>query len=177
MDRVESIIRYDQAKENDEKRGLRIHLAEYWDKLPKTAHRKHKELENLTIEAIATGTFMTYQHMNGKFVRATVMNDLTVKQRESLMNPIKNILLDEFMIKKMMVEKNLDKHRLNMAEFFQFDVKHNIISDFKAIETLKERTHIIGLDFRNGQRFKVRTCEDLEKLFDMKEYFIFGVEL
>lgn len=177
LDRIESIIRYDQAKKDIEKRCLRVYLADYWDKLPKHAYRKAKELENLTIEVIGAAASISYENLNGKHIRSIVLGDLTKKERESLMNPIKELLLDEFLIIKTEADKEIDRHKQNIAAFFQFHVKYKLISDFKALETLKYHQYIIGLDIRNGSRFKVKDSDSLLKLLDLKEYFIFGLEV
>ena len=156
-------------------------------RLPESSFLRRRGLKNIARESIVMTVFREYPELNWKHVTDCLERRIknTTRERRNVAPSIESYLLEKISlliadIFSKVVELNkiigLDESRVRMAMFWNFDTKYMIIDDTDAI-TIAEKKQVNYIDIRYGTIHKVNKPEDVDKLLDMKEWFVFGLAL
>lgn len=167
---------------------LREIILKQYRNLPLSEYHKRRGLKNIARETILVTYFDTYPELNREMFYKVMAGksrnprSITPATEVVLLEKIGYMLVEVFGDPEIYVKKiGLDHNRLNMAYFYNFDKKYDIIADEKALEINDEdnsfRTvQIFYIDIRYGTIHKIKNKGDVDKLLDMKDWFVFGTE-
>lgn len=156
-------------------------------RLPESHFLRRRGIKNIAREAIVMTVFREYPELNWKHVTDCLERKIknTTREKRNVAPSIESYLLEKisFIIVDIFKEVEetkkiigLDESRVRMAMFWNFDTKYKIIDDTEAI-TIAEKKQVNYIDVRYGTIHKVNKAEDVDKLLDMKEWFVFGLAI
>ena len=145
-----------------------------YSSLPRNTRTRVVALNKVSREAIMILVKNTHPKINGHYFMKEYDQNLTHNERVLLIEVAKDVMENNMEIpsehKKTI---GLDPSRVRMAYFWKFDENYTILDD-KDSMTEAYFTEVSVLDVRDGSISIITNPENIEKLLDMKEWFVFG---